>query len=151
MMDLIFNLSSWHWLILGVILIGLESLAPIAYLMWFGGAAILQGILTYVFSIDSMTQIMLYTVLSVSVTVLGRRFVPINIKQSDQKNMNRRQDSMIGKKITLTNAIVNGYTQVKIGDSVWNAKGPDAPIGTHMIVVAIEGVKLILEPITINI
>jgi membrane protein implicated in regulation of membrane protease activity len=147
MMDLIFNLSSWHWLILGVILIGLESLAPIAYLMWFGCAAVLQGIITYVFTMDSMTQIVLYTVLCILVTVLGRRFVPINIKESDQKNMNRRQDSMIGKKITLTNAIVDGHTQVKIGDSVWNAQGPDAPVGTHMIVVAVEGVKLILEPI----
>ena len=147
MMDLISTLSAWHWLIFGVILIGLESLAPIAYLMWFGCAAIFQGILTYVFSIDPMTQIIFYTVLCVSVTVLGRRFVPINIKRSDQKNMNRRQDSMIGKKITLTNAIVNGHTQVKIGDSVWNAKGPDAPIGAHMIVVAVDGVKLILEPI----
>lgn len=148
MMDLISNISAWHWLIFGVILIGLESLAPIAYLMWFGSAAIIQGCITYVFAIDPMTQIMLYAALAIAVTVLGRRFVPINIKQSDQKNMNRRQDGMIGRKITLTNPMVDGQAQVKVGDSVWNAKGPDAPVGTHMVVVAVEGVKLVLEPVT---
>lgn len=145
MMDLISNISAWHWLIFGVVLIGLESLAPIAYLMWFGCAAVIQGFITYVFSIDPMTQVMLYTMLSVVVTIFGRRFVPINIKQSDQKNMNRRQDGMIGRKITLTNPIIDGHAQVKVGDSVWNAKGPDSPTGSHMVVVAVEGVKLILE------
>ncbi len=147
MIDLITNLSAWHWLIIGVVLIGLESLAPIAYLMWFGSAAVIQGLITYVFSIDPMTQIILYAVLSAVVTMMGRRFVPINIKQSDQKNMNRRQDSMIGRKITLTNPIVDGHAQVKVGDSVWNAKGPDVPVGSHMVVVAVEGVKLVLEPV----
>ncbi|PIZ33352.1 MAG: hypothetical protein COY39_02795 [Alphaproteobacteria bacterium CG_4_10_14_0_8_um_filter_37_21] len=149
-MDLVFALSAWHWLIIGVVLIGLESLAPIAYLMWFGCAAVIQGCITYMFSIDPMTQIIIYTALSVFVTVMGRRFVPINFKQSDQKNMNRRQDSMIGKKIILTNPIVDGHAQVKVGDSVWNAKGIDSPVGSHMVVVAVEGVKLILEPVTRN-
>ncbi|MDP2193631.1 MAG: NfeD family protein, partial [Alphaproteobacteria bacterium] len=118
-------ISFWHWLILATILIGLESLAPLAYLMWFGIAAIFQSILTYLFIENPMIQIFSYSILAFLVTIFGRRFIPIHVEQKNQRNMNKRLESMIGKIVILDNPIINGQTQLTIDASIWKATGPD--------------------------
>ena len=42
-------------------------------------------------------------------------------------------------------AIEGGAGRVKLGDSEWLARGPDAPVGARMRVTAVQGVILIVE------
>ena len=48
--------------------------------------------------------------------------------------------------IVVVDAIENGTGRVKVGDSVWNAKGPDAEIGARVRVTGISGTCLNVEP-----
>jgi membrane protein implicated in regulation of membrane protease activity len=42
-------------------------------------------------------------------------------------------------------AIENGAGRVRVGDGVWNARGPDAPAGASVVIVAADGTCLTVE------
>ena len=48
MTDMFASLGPWNWLIFGLILMGLELLAPGVFLFWLGLAAFLVGVLSFV-------------------------------------------------------------------------------------------------------
>ena len=41
---------------------------------------------------------------------------------------------------------MNGQGRVKVGDSLWRARGPDAPAGSQVVVVSAQGSCLNVEP-----
>ncbi len=46
--DAFISLGAWAWIILGVLLIGVELLAPGAFFLWLGLAAIVTGLLSLI-------------------------------------------------------------------------------------------------------
>ena len=70
----------WHWLILGVGLVVLEALLPGVYLLWFGVAAIVTGLLTLPGLLTAVLpepswqlQVGVFAVLCFISVVVGRR------------------------------------------------------------------------------
>ena len=59
----------WHWVVLGLLLIGVEMLIPTFYLVWFGLGALLVGLGTAIFPLGFAAQIGLWTVASVAMGV----------------------------------------------------------------------------------
>ena len=53
---------------------------------------------------------------------------------------------LIGQTVTVSEALVSGQGRVKVGDSAWLCKGPDAPIGAYVRIVGADGSVLIVEP-----
>ena len=49
---------------------------------------------------------------------------------------------------TVVQAIENGRGRVRVGDSEWNARGDDAPLGAHVRVTGAEGAVLLVEALT---
>jgi len=41
--------------------------------------------------------------------------------------------------------IANGHGRVKVGDSVWNARGMDAAMGANVRVIGADGAVLLVE------
>ena len=137
------HLEFWHWLILALVLAGIEMLTPGFFAIWLGGAALLTGIILLVGPEMSWEgQLILFAVLAaVSVLAwyrLGRR---VRIATEDA-TLNRRGDALVGRTGDLVEPIVNGRGKVKIDDSVWRAEGHDAPLGTRMIVTGVQGAIL---------
>ena len=59
--------------------------------------------------------------------------------------MTKRQwltGTLVGRSGDLVEPIVNGRGRVKIDDSTWRAEGSDAPIGTRIVVVGVQGATL---------
>jgi membrane protein implicated in regulation of membrane protease activity len=52
---------------------------------------------------------------------------------------------LIGRTVTVESAIENGQGRVRVGDGVWNARGPDAPAGASVVIVAADGTCLTVE------
>jgi hypothetical protein len=52
---------------------------------------------------------------------------------------------MTGEIVTVVEPITNGHGRVKVGDSVWNARGMDAAIGTAVRVTGSDGSILLVE------
>jgi membrane protein implicated in regulation of membrane protease activity len=48
--------------------------------------------------------------------------------------------------VTVETAIENGKGRVRVGDGVRNARGPDSPAGSAVVVVAADGTCLTVEP-----
>ena len=137
----------WMWLSLGVLLCAAEIVAPGYFLIWLGLAAVATGALTWVLPIAPSAQIGLFAVLAV-VTVYGaRRWLSQNPIISDDPLLNDRAGRLVGEVVTVVEAIDNGGGRVKVGDSVWSAKGADAAVGAKVRVTGIAGSALTVEAV----
>ena len=71
--DMFASLGTWNWLIFGLILMGLELLAPGVFLFWLGLAAFLVGVLSFVIDPAWQMQLLMFAVFAVAAVPLWRR------------------------------------------------------------------------------
>ena len=88
----------------------------------------------------------LFALLAFAAVYAGRRYYARNPVASADPNLNERAARLIGRTVTVETAIENGQGRVKVGDGVWNARGPDAPAGSQVVVVSADGSCLNVEP-----
>lgn len=68
-----------------------------------------------------------------------------SVLKTDQPDLNRRPDQLVGRAVVVEEAIVHGRGKVRVGDTLWLVQGPDAPAGAEMRVTAADGVLLRVE------
>jgi len=68
------ELAWWHWMILGMALVALEMLVTTFFLIWFGMAAILVGVLMLFVAPGFSAQMVLWAVLSVVMTTIWVKY-----------------------------------------------------------------------------
>jgi len=127
------------WAVLALVLIGLETLAPGIFLLWFGFAA--AGVFFLVLlglPLSVVMQTLLFVIFSfVSVAVYFRYFRG-KANETDHPLLNQKNQQMLGLVLILESAIVNGHGRVKVGDAFWQVHGPDAPLGSRVTVIAVD-------------
>ncbi len=146
MIGVILDLGPWSWIILGVVLIGLELAAPGVFLLWLGLAAVLTGLADAALDLSWQGSALLFALLAVGAVLLGR----VLTRQRDEEAaapaaLNRRAHALIGREFTLETAIEGGSGRVRVDDSSWRVVGPDAPAGTRVRVVRADGAILVVE------
>jgi membrane protein implicated in regulation of membrane protease activity len=131
------------WATLALLLIAAETLAPGAFLLWMGFAAVVVFVaVLLVPGIPVLAQVAAFVVLSfVSIQVYRKWFRKAG-RQSDQPLLNRRAQQNIGLVAPLDQAIAGGRGRIKLGDSFWTVEGPDLPAGTPVRVIAVDGMVL---------
>src|SRR5437763_14345699 len=67
------TLGAWNWLIVGLLLMGLELLAPGVFLFWLGLAALLVGGLSFAINPSWQSQILLFAIFAAAAVPLWRR------------------------------------------------------------------------------
>jgi inner membrane protein len=148
MMDWINALEPhWFWLILAALLGTAEIIVPGVFLIWFAAAAAVTGVIAFVLPIGMTAQAALFALLSVVAVYVGRNWFRNNPIISDDPKLNDRGARLQGEIVTVVDAITNGRGRVKVGDSVWNARGDDAAAGTQVRVAGADGNVLLIEPI----
>lgn len=146
MIEFLNALVFWHWWILAITLVILETLAPGVIFLWLGvGAGITGFILLAAPETGWEAQLVAFAVLSVIAGIGGRMWVARRPTETDEPNLNRRGEQYIGRVFTLDEAIVNGVGKIKVGDSHWRVSGDDMPGGSQVTVVNVEGVTLRVE------
>ena len=135
----------WGWLALGLVLATLEMAVPGVFLIWMAGAAIITGLVTWVAPIGVPAQIVLFAVLAIASVFSGRRYLAANPVVAADPKMNDRGARAVGEMVIVTHAIDGGAGRVKLGDSEWMAKGPDAAPGVRMRVAGHDGSVLLVE------
>jgi membrane protein implicated in regulation of membrane protease activity len=143
-LDWIGGLGAWTWIILGVVLIGLELVAPGAFLLCLGLAAILTGLIDGWASLSWQIATLTFAGLSV-VSVLVGRGVNRAPQTGEAATLNRRGEGLTGRVFTLEAPIVAGEGRVRIDDSSWRILGPDTPAGARVRVTRVDGATLIVE------
>jgi inner membrane protein len=68
-----------------------------------------------------------------------------SVLKTDQPDLNRRPDQLVGRVVAVEEAITHGRGKVRIGDTLWIAEGPDAPAGAEVRVTAAQGAVLRVE------
>jgi hypothetical protein len=139
----------WHWLVLGAVLMGLEILAAGIFLVWFGLAALLTGLVGLVVPMEFAAQILVFGVLSLVVIFPIRRLARMVLPEDEKEvaNLNRLGANMVGRKATITEAVVNGSGAVHFGDTRWVVRADtDLPVGADVVIVRLEGATLFVEP-----
>lgn len=136
----------WYWLLLGFGLLILEMLLPTGFiLLWVGVAAVAVGVLAWLIApMGGEVEFVLWGVLSVVAVLAWRKFKPV-ATDNDQPMLNRRGQSFVGRSFTLAEPIINGVGKLRVDDSQWRISGPDAPAGTQVRVVEIDGTTLKVE------
>jgi membrane protein implicated in regulation of membrane protease activity len=137
------TLGNWNWLIFGVTLMALETLAPGVFLFWLGLAALLVGLVAFVVHPSWQIEILLFAAFAIAAVPLWRRLARSNTAVSESNPfLNRRTEALVGRVFTLEKPIIDGAGTVRIGDTVWRVAGPDTPAGTRVKIVQVSGADL---------
>ncbi len=143
MTEMFTTLGNWNWLIFGVILMGLEVLAPGIFLFWLGLSALLVGLITFVLHPSWQVEILLFAAFAIAAVPLWRRLARGDAGGSaSDPFLNRRAEALLGRVFTLEKPIIDGAGTVRIGDTVWRVAGPDTPAGTRVKIVQVSGADL---------
>ena len=146
MMEYVISLGLWNWFILGAILMAMEIVAPGAFMMWLGLAALLVGVISLAVVWSWQAQFLAFAIFTIVAIPVWRRFTPGFEEPKDQPFLNRRQDALVGRIFTLERPIVDGAGTVRVGDTVWRVTGPDTPAGSRIKVTRIDAAMLVVEP-----
>jgi inner membrane protein len=146
--DLVARAGPWSWWVLGVVLLILEIVVPGVFLFWIGLAGIATGLLSLILWGSAIwawqVQVVTFVILSFVAVAIGRSVLKRG-ETTDEPNLNRRSESLVGRVVTVTDAIENGRGRVKVDDTTWSVSGPDQPAGAKVRIVSASGNELRVE------
>jgi len=142
MIEMLSKLGTWNWLIVGVVLMGIETFAPGVFMLWLGIAALIVGLISFGVDWTWQAQVIVFALLSLAMVPLWRHFSKRNARPTDKPFLNRRSEGLIGRVFTLEKPIIDGAGTVRVDDTVWRVIGPDLPAGTRVKIVRADGASL---------
>ena len=146
MLDTFIALGNWNWLILGILLMGVEALAPGVFMLWLGLAALIVGVLSFGVTISWQMQLVGFALLAISMVPLWRHFAARASGREDNQFLNRRTQQLVGQEATLETPIVDGFGTIKLGDTVWRVEGPALDAGVRVKIEQADGARLRVGP-----
>ncbi|MBK6743935.1 MAG: NfeD family protein [Hydrogenophilales bacterium] len=144
------ELAWWHWLVLGMVLVGLEMTVPTFFLIWFGLGALLVGVAMLVAAPSFALQLVLWAVSSMAMMGIWLKW----FKNPNRTSAGQAKEGVIGITGLMTRPITdtgNGeilFQRPVLGADRWPVVA-DAPIeaGVKAKVVDVFGQTLKVEKI----
>jgi membrane protein implicated in regulation of membrane protease activity len=143
---LIASLGPWSWLVLALVLAGIEVVAPGTFFIWFGAAALVVGLLALAVAMSWQVELVLFVVLSAVAVLIGRRFYGRASKEGDGF-ANDRLGRQVGRFAVVDRAIEGGSGHIRLDDTVWRADGPDLPVGARVRITGHRDGRFLVEPV----
>lgn len=139
--------AEWLWLLAALLLALAELLAPGVFLIFLAIAAALVGLITLATDLDLPFQLALFPLLTLGTVYLGRRWYHRHSVETSDPLLNDRLARHVGETVLVVAAIENGQGRVRLGDSIWPARGPDAPEGARVRITGAQGTSVTVEPL----
>ena len=135
-----FNMTTLHWLGLGIALLSIELMFPGLFMLWFGLSALITATLAYFLGITGAITIVIFLADGMALSYFFYK------KQHKEPKflVNDPKSKMVGTVVILEEAIVNGRGRTKIGDSHWSVSGNDLPAGTKVKITDVSGNTLVV-------
>lgn len=138
---------AWLWLIGGVLLLIAELIVPGFFLMFVGAAAIVTGLVGLALPISVALQLGVFAILAMLIVrVGGRRAYASRYDHSSDPSLNNPIHRLLGRVVIVVEAVDRNGGRVRVGDSVWSARGEQAAVGDRVRIVDVEGNCLKVEP-----
>lgn len=136
------------WIAAIVLFLIVEAATAGLVTIWFAVGA-LAALLAAMFNAPVWLQLVWFLAISIAAFAVTR---PLAKKYLNSKTLPTNADMLIGQECVVTEAIDNlaGTGAVSVGGKVWTARSVAQhviPQGTHAVVMRIEGVKLIVNPV----
>ena len=136
----------WIWAIAGLVLLIAEVITPGFFLMFLGAAAVATGVAALFLPIGLVLQLALFAVLALLfVRVGGRRAYAMRYDHSSDPFLNDRVSQLIDRVVVVVEPVDANGGRVKVGDSIWSARGGPAAAGDRVRIVDVEGNCLKVE------
>ena len=144
-MEMLFeNLNFMHWLVLGLSLIILELFLWTVFLLWIGASAITVSIVFYLMPETAWPiQLLIFVALSLASTFLAKRYYPVKTVDDE---LHEKAKTYIGKEYKVS-SIEDDTAKVKIGNSLWFAKGTELSVGQTVKIIDVESSTFIVESV----
>lgn len=134
------------WAAIALALFAAETIAPGAFMLWLGFAAVAVFLAVLVVpGIPLLAQVAAFVVLGFVSIQIYRTWFRGRERQSDQPALNRRAAALVGRVVPLERGIVQGRGRVQIADAYWDVTGPELPAGTPVRIIGAEGMTLTVE------
>lgn len=139
-MQTLYEVSFWHWIALGLLLLIVEMSGTGGYLLWIGIAAgITGGLLFLAPDMSWQLQVLVFSVASVACALGWWQYQLKHPRIVDEPLLNKRGAQYIDRVFTLSDAIENGRGKIRVDDSFWEVSAAeDIPAGTKVKVLALE-------------
>lgn len=141
------SLEGWIWLIVLAFAVIVELMTEQLVSIWFVPGALVASILAFC-GCHLVAQIVVFFVISIIGVLMLRRLLSKLFKGESAKT---NVDAIIGEKCIVTERISNyaGCGQARVKGQIWSARGcsedDEFEVGETLMIVAIEGVKLICK------
>ncbi len=142
----------WHWVALGLLLIGSELILPAFYLIWFGLGALLTGLVVAVLPLNLTGQLILWSVASTAMVAAWLKF----FRNPDRTRAGQAKEGALGVVGLVTRAageLGQGQGEILfqrpvLGSDRWPVVADDPiPAGDKARVVDVLGQTLKIEKI----
>lgn len=137
------------WLVAFVILIGIEAATMALTTIWFAGGAVF-AFFAAVLGFSIQTQLVVFLIVSFVLLLFTR---PLAIRFVNRETVKTNVDGLIGRRAKVIKKIDNNEPSgaAVIDGQEWTARSADEavtiPVGTHVVIKEVRGVKLIVEMI----
>lgn len=137
------------WLVAFVILIGIEAATMALTTIWFAGGAVF-AFFAAVLGFSVQTQLVVFLIVSFVLLLFTR---PLAMRFVNRETVKTNVDGLIGRKAKVITKIDNNEPSgaTVVDGQEWTARSTDdavtIPVGTHVVIKEVRGVKLIVEMI----
>lgn len=146
-----FAIFYWHWIVLGLLLIGLEIVLPTFMTLWFGIGAIFIGVVLFAFpDLPLAWQLLIWLLDSSLLVYVWFRFVQPQMKDKTKAGMGR--ESLIGETGIVIRAPQDGrrgmlrFPTPIMGDDEWEILcETDLAEGDRVMVIELSGNALVVN------
>jgi len=139
------NLNYLHWLVFGLALVIVELFFWSMFLLWIGASAITISIVFYLYpEVSWGLQVLSFILLSAVSTFLAKKYFPVKTVD-DELSINAK--AHIGKECKVV-SIENSIVKVRLGESLWFAKGCEMSVRQKVRIIDTDSSTLIVEPFT---
>ena len=143
-------LSDWGaWLIVGFILLILETLAAGVFIMWWGiSALIVAGIVALVPYLPLSWQAAIFAIIAIVFSLIWWKYQRNKDAEEDKiSSLNSREHAMLGAKGVIVDILENGTVRSKFGDTTWRVNGTRLKVGDRVEVIKVDGITLTVKQI----
>jgi membrane protein implicated in regulation of membrane protease activity len=138
-------IDNWIWGAAGAVLLVVEMLVPGYFLVFPALGALVVAGLGFVLPLDLAGQIVLFAAVTGLLFVLCFRLYRGLIAGGAPSLVNS-PDRLVGAVAMVEEPIAAGRGKIRLGDTVWLARGPDLPRGTAVTVTRVDGTVLEVAP-----
>lgn len=152
MIETIWMIEPWHWLVLGFSLMIAEIFIPTFASLWFGAAAVIVAALAWLLPIPLLFQVLIWLTLSVLFMFAWVKYIKplsINRKKAGQSN-----DLIIGETGMIVVKPQKGISgMVRFNVPIWGADewpcrtaGVSVETGDRVVVIKVVGDEMVVAP-----